>query len=52
MRLDSIVTELNDLAQLQVRTYVECLKSENGAIIDKFNAAAKQFNCAQNRMAC
>jgi hypothetical protein len=41
---------LMDLYQLQVRTYVECLKSENGAIIDKFNAAAKQFNCAQNRI--
>jgi hypothetical protein len=43
---------LMDIYQLQVRSYVECLKSENSAIIDTFNAAAKQFNCAQNRMAC
>ena len=43
---------LMDLYQVQVRAYLECLKSENNAIIDTFNAAAKQFNCAQNRMAC
>jgi hypothetical protein len=43
---------LMDLYQMEVRSYVECLKSENSAIIDTFNAAARQFNCAQNRIAC
>jgi len=30
-----------DLYQLQVRSYLEYLKSENSAVIDTFNAAAK-----------
>lgn len=43
---------LMDHYQFEVLAYIECLKSENSAIIDKFNAAAKQFNCAQTRAAC
>jgi hypothetical protein len=34
---------LMDLYQIEVRSYIECLKSENCAIIDRFNAAARQF---------
>jgi hypothetical protein len=41
-----------DLYQAQVRSYIECLKGENSSIIETFNAAAQQFNCAQNRNAC
>src|SRR6185437_2803067 len=33
-----------DIYQAQVRSYIECLKSENDSIIQTFNAAAKQFN--------
>ena len=40
---------LMDLYQIEVSSYIECLKSENSAIIDRFNAAARQFNCAQNQ---
>ena len=32
-----------DLYQAQVRSYIECLKGENSAIIETFNAAAKQL---------
>jgi hypothetical protein len=41
-----------DLYLVQVRSYIECLKGEHDSIIETLNAAAKQFNCAQNRMAC
>jgi hypothetical protein len=41
-----------DLYQAQVRSYIECLKSENDSIIETFNSPAKQFNCAQNKNAC
>jgi hypothetical protein len=43
---------LMNLYQMEARSYVDCLKGENSSIIDTFNAAAKQFNCAQNRIAC
>jgi hypothetical protein len=41
-----------ELYQLEVPSYIECLKSENNSIVETFNAAAKQFNCAQNKTAC
>ncbi len=43
---------LMDLYQVEVRAYLECLKSENNAIVETFNAAARRFNCAQNRAVC
>ena len=47
-----ICQPLMDLYQIEVRAYVDCLKSENSAIIDRFNDAAKKFNCAQNGRLC